>query len=43
MSSVFPLSTNSLSKIFREEQSILVERTFENEKSWRYYFLIAAI
>ena len=42
-SSVCLLLTTLFSKISREEESVLVERIFDNERSWNYYYLIVEI
>ena len=44
VSSIFLNAINYfIFKIFWEDQSILVERIFENERSWNWYYLVAAI
>ena len=44
LSSVFPNTINYfISKHFLEEQYILVEIIFENERFWIVYYLIVAI
>ena len=44
VSSIFLNAINYfIFKIFWEDQSILVERIFENERSWNWYYLVVAI
>ena len=44
VSSIFLNAINYfIFKNFWEDQSILVERIFENERSWNWYYLVVAI